>query len=188
MRPNGPGDSVLETAFPLEARLGAFPALDAAMRQAGAVRATFPGCEDAEDEDEELARRLCTAVGEHLGLSLPRREIEQGLLPAVHLPSPVSSRRRFALNGSSLARSATTQAAESASLQVGKELTARAGRVKLPSAVRMLLADPAAVTVEDGHPLDSHSARGLTAFYYALVLYVPGRRQLIGGLTAGFGR
>lgn len=56
---------------------------------AGAVRATFPGCEDAEDEEEELARRLFTAVGERLGLSLPRREIEQGLLPAVHLPSPV---------------------------------------------------------------------------------------------------
>ncbi|MEU2353529.1 hypothetical protein ABZ599_11290 [Streptomyces misionensis] len=89
VRSVGPGDSVLETAFPLEDRLGAFAALDAALRQAGAVRATFPGCEDAEDEDEELARRLFTAVGEHLGLSLPRREIEQGLLPAVHLPSPV---------------------------------------------------------------------------------------------------
>ncbi|MFY4717329.1 hypothetical protein [Streptomyces sp. LaBMicrA B280] len=54
------------------------------MRQAGAVRATFPGC-----EDEELARRLFTAVGEHLGLSLARREIERGLLSALHLPSPV---------------------------------------------------------------------------------------------------
>ncbi|MET8721555.1 hypothetical protein [Streptomyces misionensis] len=89
VRSIGPGDSVLETAFPPDDRLGAFAALDAALRQAGAVRATFPGCEDAEDEDEELARRLFTAVGEHLGLSLPRREIEQGLLPAVHLPSPV---------------------------------------------------------------------------------------------------
>ncbi|MER7985334.1 hypothetical protein ABTY53_06990 [Streptomyces noursei] len=84
-----PGDSLLETAFPLTDRLGAFAALDAAMRQAGAVRDTFPGCEDPEDEDEELARRLFGAVGERLGLSLPRREIEQGLLPAVHLPSPL---------------------------------------------------------------------------------------------------
>ncbi|WP_235217313.1 hypothetical protein [Streptomyces noursei] len=83
-----PGDSLLETAIPREDRLGAFAALDAAMRRAGAVRATFPGCEDPEDEDEELARRLFGAVGEHLGLSLPRREIEQGLLPAVLLPSP----------------------------------------------------------------------------------------------------
>ncbi|MCD9879996.1 DUF3533 domain-containing protein [Streptomyces guryensis] len=78
--------------------------------------------------------------------------------------------------GSGLARTATTLAAEDASLQVGKELTARIGtaRAKLPAAARLLLADPAAVTVEDGHPLGSHSGLGLTAFYYALVLVVCG--------------
>ncbi|MEV0220082.1 DUF3533 domain-containing protein [Streptomyces sp. NPDC050704] len=78
--------------------------------------------------------------------------------------------------GSSLARAATTQAAEKASLQVGRELTARggAGQAKLPVAARVLLADPAVVTVKDGHPLDSHSGLGLTAFYYALVLVVCG--------------
>ncbi|MGW0476356.1 DUF3533 domain-containing protein [Streptomyces coeruleorubidus] len=78
--------------------------------------------------------------------------------------------------GSSRARAATTQAAESASLQVGEELTARnaAGQAKLPVAARVLLADPAAVTVLDGHPLDPHSGLGLTAFYYALVLVVCG--------------
>ncbi|MEV5173915.1 hypothetical protein AB0L10_23190 [Streptomyces flaveolus] len=91
------------------------------------------------------------------------------------------------MNGSSPAPSATTQAAGSTSLQVGEELTARAGRAKLPAAVRILLADPAAATVEDGHPLDSHSGLGLTAFYYVLVLYVLGRRQLVGGLPASFG-
>jgi YhgE/Pip-like protein len=78
--------------------------------------------------------------------------------------------------GSGLARTATTQAAENASLQVGRELTAQTGarQTKLPGAARVLLADPAAVTVEDGHPLDSHSGLGLTAFYYALVLVVCG--------------
>nr|BBJ47541.1 hypothetical protein SAVMC3_01700 [Streptomyces avermitilis] len=78
--------------------------------------------------------------------------------------------------GSSLARTATTQAAENASLQVGKELTPQGGtgQAKLPAAARVLLADPAAVAVEDGHPLDSHSGLGLTAFYYALVLVVVG--------------
>ncbi|MGI5195776.1 SNG1 family protein [Streptomyces sp. CA-288835] len=78
--------------------------------------------------------------------------------------------------GSSLARAATTQAAENASLQVGKELTAQSGtgQAKLPVAARVLLADPAAVTVKDGHPLDSHSGLGMTAFYYALVLVVCG--------------
>ncbi|PPS73381.1 MULTISPECIES: DUF3533 domain-containing protein [Streptomyces] len=78
--------------------------------------------------------------------------------------------------GSGLARTATTQAAESASLQVGEELTAQteAEQAKLPAAARVLLADPAAVTVKDGHPLDSHSGLGLTAFYYALTLVVVG--------------
>jgi YhgE/Pip-like protein len=78
--------------------------------------------------------------------------------------------------GSSLARVATTQAAESASLHIGKELTAQTGaqQAKLPAAARVLLADPAAVTVKDGHPLDSHSGLGLTAFYYALALVVVG--------------
>lgn len=78
--------------------------------------------------------------------------------------------------GSSLARTATTQAAENASLQVGKELTAQIGtaQAKLPTAARVLLTDPAAVTVQDGHPLDPHSGLGLTAFYYALTLVVVG--------------
>ncbi|QYX76717.1 SNG1 family protein [Streptomyces akebiae] len=78
--------------------------------------------------------------------------------------------------GSGLARTATTQAAENASLQVGKELTAQTGarQEKLPAAARVLLADPAAVTVEDGHPLDARSGLGMTAFYYALTLVVVG--------------
>ncbi|KUN58278.1 ABC transporter [Streptomyces canus] len=78
--------------------------------------------------------------------------------------------------GSSLARTATTTAAEHASLQLGRQLTAQTGsqQAKLPAAARILLADPAAVTVKDGHPLDSHSGLGLTAFYYALTLVVVG--------------
>jgi YhgE/Pip-like protein len=78
--------------------------------------------------------------------------------------------------GSGLARTATTEAARNASLQVGRELTARngSGSADLSTAARLLLADPAAVTVRDGHPLDSHSGLGLTAFYYALVLVVCG--------------
>jgi YhgE/Pip-like protein len=78
--------------------------------------------------------------------------------------------------GSSLARTATTQAAANASLQLGKELTAQtdAQQAKPPTAARLLLADPVAVKVEDGHPLDSRSGLGLTAFYYALTLVVVG--------------
>ncbi|MDX2518930.1 DUF3533 domain-containing protein [Streptomyces stelliscabiei] len=78
--------------------------------------------------------------------------------------------------GSALARTATTRAAENASLHLGGELTAQAGdeAAKLPAAARLLLADPAAVTVRDGHPLDAHSGLGMTAFYYALALVVVG--------------
>src|SRR5690349_7584394 len=72
--------------------------------------------------------------------------------------------------GSSLARVATTQAAQSASLSIGKNLSAQMGAeaAKLPTAARVLLADPAAVTVRDGYPLATHSGLGFTAFYYAL--------------------
>ncbi|MDX3233582.1 DUF3533 domain-containing protein [Streptomyces sp. ME19-01-6] len=78
--------------------------------------------------------------------------------------------------GSNIARQAATTAAESASLQVGKQLTAQtqAQQAELPAAARVLLADPATVTVKDGHPLDSHSGLGMSAFYYALVLVVCG--------------
>ncbi|ULR48513.1 DUF3533 domain-containing protein [Streptomyces deccanensis] len=78
--------------------------------------------------------------------------------------------------GSNLAREAATRAAENASRQVGRELTAQMGAEykTLPSAARLMLGDPAAVTVKDGHPLDAHSGLGLTAFYYALVLVVCG--------------
>ncbi|MET7349959.1 DUF3533 domain-containing protein [Streptomyces mirabilis] len=78
--------------------------------------------------------------------------------------------------GSTLARQVTTAAAEASSLHVGKGLTAQteAKHAKLSAAARVLLADPAAITMKDGHPLDSHSGLGLTAFYYALALVVCG--------------
>ncbi|MFI7132236.1 DUF3533 domain-containing protein [Nonomuraea sp. NPDC050153] len=102
------------------------------------------------------------------------------LTSAAGAESPVRPTLRVLTNqsagsmGSSLARAASTAAAESASRQVGRALAAQIGaeQAKLPAAARILLADPAAVTVEDGHPLDSHSGLGLTAFYYALVLVV----------------
>ncbi|AVZ76160.1 hypothetical protein SLUN_32125 [Streptomyces lunaelactis] len=78
--------------------------------------------------------------------------------------------------GSSMARQAATTAAQSASAQVGKQLTtqAKATQAELPAATLLLLADPAEVQIEDGHPLDSHSGLGLSAFYYSLVLVVCG--------------
>jgi YhgE/Pip-like protein len=78
--------------------------------------------------------------------------------------------------GSNIARSAATEAAADVSRQVGRELTAQtaAEQTKPTAAARLLLADPAAVTVEEGHPLSPRSGFGLTAFYYALVLVVVG--------------
>ncbi|CAL9612106.1 hypothetical protein SUDANB120_05667 [Streptomyces sp. enrichment culture] len=82
--------------------------------------------------------------------------------------------------GSSMASQATQKAAHAASAQLGKDLLAKAGggqpaaQAQLPPAAKLMLADPVAVEVADGHPLGARSAMGLSAFYYALVLLVCG--------------
>ncbi|WP_306367759.1 DUF3533 domain-containing protein [Nocardiopsis sp. CC223A] len=78
--------------------------------------------------------------------------------------------------GSGLALDAATRVAQRASLEVGEVLAARSGTgwAEQPAAARVLLADPVAVEVEDGHPLDPRSGLGMTAFYYALTLVVCG--------------
>ncbi|MEX2980923.1 YhgE/Pip domain-containing protein [Streptomyces sp. C36] len=78
--------------------------------------------------------------------------------------------------GSSMASQANQKAAHAASAQLGKELLSRANSqgAKLTPASQLMLADPATVVIADGHPLGSHSAMGLSAFYYALVLVVCG--------------
>ncbi|MFI9203087.1 YhgE/Pip family protein [Streptomyces sp. NPDC053048] len=78
--------------------------------------------------------------------------------------------------GSSMASQATQKAAHAASARIGKDLLDRAAAQKAPlaPAAKLTLADPATVKVTDGHPLGSHSAMGLSAFYYALVLVVCG--------------
>ncbi|MCD9145961.1 YhgE/Pip domain-containing protein [Streptomyces albireticuli] len=78
--------------------------------------------------------------------------------------------------GSSMASQANQKAAHGASAQIGKDLLKRANAqgAKLAPAAQLMLADPVTVEVADGHPLGSHSAMGLSAFYYALVLLVCG--------------
>ncbi|WP_372410793.1 YhgE/Pip domain-containing protein [Streptomyces luteireticuli] len=78
--------------------------------------------------------------------------------------------------GSSMASQATQKAAHASSAQLGKELLkqANAQGAKLAPAAQLMLADPVSVQVADGHPLGTHSAMGLSAFYYALVLVVCG--------------
>ncbi|MEU3355092.1 YhgE/Pip family protein [Streptomyces sp. NPDC037389] len=78
--------------------------------------------------------------------------------------------------GSSMASQATQKAAHAASAQLGKQLLDRAAAQKAPlaPAAKLMLADPVSVQVADGHPLGTHSAMGLSAFYYALVLVVCG--------------
>ncbi len=80
------------------------------------------------------------------------------------------------IQGSSMASQANQKAAHAASAQIGKDLLNRAAAQKAPlaPAAKLMLADPATVEVADGHPLGSHSAMGLSAFYYALVLVVCG--------------
>jgi YhgE/Pip-like protein len=76
--------------------------------------------------------------------------------------------------GSSMARTATTTAAETASRNLGDQLTRAAGSTTLSAPSQVLLADPILVKVADGHPLPAKSGLGLTAFYYALALVVCG--------------
>jgi YhgE/Pip-like protein len=76
--------------------------------------------------------------------------------------------------GSSIARTATTAAAEIASRNLGDQLSRTAGSTALPDASQVTLADPILVKVADGHPLPANSGLGLTAFYYALALVVCG--------------
>lgn len=78
--------------------------------------------------------------------------------------------------GSSMAGTATQKAAHAASAQLGQQLLkqANAQGAKLTPASQLMLADPVTVQVADGHPLGTHSAMGLSAFYYALVLVVCG--------------
>lgn len=75
--------------------------------------------------------------------------------------------------GSSLASQITTRAAHGASQSVGRQLTAAVGAGATPT-TRLLLADPVHVVTEVGHPIDSHSGLGLTAFYYTLLLVLAG--------------
>ncbi|MEW2414771.1 DUF3533 domain-containing protein [Streptomyces sp. NPDC046866] len=78
--------------------------------------------------------------------------------------------------GSSMASGAAQKAAHAASAQLGKDLLGRAAGqgAQLAPAAKLMLADPVAVEVADGHPLGARSAMGLSAFYYALVLLVCG--------------
>jgi YhgE/Pip-like protein len=77
--------------------------------------------------------------------------------------------------GSTFARIATTTAAQGVSQTLGTQLTQQAAAARpLTGTERLLLTDPLAISIEDGHPLDPHSGLGLTAFYYALALVVSG--------------
>ncbi|MGW3408473.1 YhgE/Pip domain-containing protein [Streptomyces sp. NPDC000888] len=76
--------------------------------------------------------------------------------------------------GSSLASRITQQAAQQASLAIGKELTAAPATAQAGSTERLLLADPVTVTTKVGHPIGGHSGLGLTAFYYTLLLVLAG--------------
>ncbi|MFD9325951.1 YhgE/Pip domain-containing protein [Streptomyces sp. NPDC060065] len=76
--------------------------------------------------------------------------------------------------GSSLASRITQQAAQQASLAIGKELTAAPATAQADTTGRLLLADPVTVTTKVGHPIGEHSGLGLTAFYYTLLLVLAG--------------
>ncbi|QJT06170.1 DUF3533 domain-containing protein [Streptomyces asoensis] len=74
--------------------------------------------------------------------------------------------------GSSLASKITTTAAQQASHNIGKQLTAAASGAN--STAKLLLADPVNVVTQVGHPLGANSGLGLSAFYYTLLLVLAG--------------
>lgn len=76
--------------------------------------------------------------------------------------------------GSSLAGRITQQAAEQASLAVGKQLMDSPATAQADATTRLVLADPVAVTTQVGHPIGDHSGLGLSAFYYTLLLVLAG--------------
>ncbi|MFD4522851.1 YhgE/Pip domain-containing protein [Streptomyces sp. NPDC058470] len=76
--------------------------------------------------------------------------------------------------GSSLASRITQQAAQQASLTIGRQLTAAPAVAKAGSTERLLLADPVTVTTQVGHPIGENTGLGLTAFYYTLLLVLAG--------------
>ena len=91
--------------------------------------------------------------------------------------------------GSSLAQAISTQAAQQASMTLGSHLVAAAGP-HADAATKLLLADPAQITTQAGHPLGQHSGLGLTAFYYALVIVMIGflaANVIQSGVDSGLG-
>ncbi|MFD3926707.1 YhgE/Pip domain-containing protein [Streptomyces sp. NPDC058614] len=76
--------------------------------------------------------------------------------------------------GSSLASRITQQAAQQASVAIGRQLTAAPATAQAGSTGRLLLADPVTVTTKVGHAIGGHSGLGLTAFYYTLLLVLAG--------------
>ncbi|MFC9590735.1 DUF3533 domain-containing protein [Streptomyces sp. NPDC056944] len=90
--------------------------------------------------------------------------------------------------GSGMAAEINQKVVASTSAQVGRGLTqqlaqqaaqhpasARTGRPTAPgAAAQLMIADPVKATVEEGHPLGTHSGLGLSAFFYALVLVLGG--------------
>ena len=78
--------------------------------------------------------------------------------------------------GSSLAQQASQKAAQQASVELGKSLTSqlRGSGTAISGPLRLVLADPVAVTVQQGHPIGDHSGLGLSALYYTLLLILAG--------------
>ncbi|MDQ0989308.1 YhgE/Pip domain-containing protein [Streptomyces sp. V3I7] len=76
--------------------------------------------------------------------------------------------------GSSFASQIMTTVSHQASLKVGQQLTASAGRAGADSTTRVLLSDPVRTVTKVGHPIGNNSGLGLSAFYYTLLLVLAG--------------
>ncbi|WP_250304062.1 hypothetical protein [Streptomyces sp. A 4/2] len=98
------GDSLLETAVPPGDRFGTFAALNAAMRRSGAVRDTFPGCEDPENPEDRTRSWRSGCSWRWASISGCRCRVGRsswGCCPRCTCPrrcEPVAARRRRAFS------------------------------------------------------------------------------------------
>jgi YhgE/Pip-like protein len=138
---------------------------------------TLPQAEQAMDRDSEYATLVIPP--DFTASLLNVSGLHPASTPATALPrAQILTNQRAGSVGVSLASGIFQQAMATASVQIGKHLTALAPASALTPTTRALLANPVTVTTVQYRPLPANAATGLSAFYVALLTLMCG---FIGG-------
>lgn len=132
---------------------------------------TLAGAETAMDTGKLYAAIVIPPqfTGSLLALSAPRAA---SAMPAGQPTIRLLTNNRAGTEGVALATAVVQPAIASVSRQIGRQLLASASRTS--AAARLLLAAPVAFSTVAYHPLPSHSALGLSAFFTALLTMLCG--------------